>query len=244
MQVPDPKKFRPQGGVALPRVPPFLSPVSPSSVPGTPARKELLSACKLMCEVGVFKSRSSCYKPHSLGCVLSCLAFTNKETEARSGTWLPPPPRTQSFLLSLSVGSIWAEGSTESVLLAGRGHGSPRECWGLLACWPLSPVLRVPLHHLLRPSTSPYHPPSAPPSGVPGPRPAEGLKGDRAGDKSLRCLPSIPESHWHCPGCSYTRRSPRGIVRMFWPPSQTTLRMPRPMSTEALSPTSLSGVPS
>lgn len=50
MQVHNPRKFRPQGGVALPRVPPFLSPVSPSSVPGTPARKELLRACRLMCE--------------------------------------------------------------------------------------------------------------------------------------------------------------------------------------------------
>lgn len=192
--------------------------------------------------LGSSESRSSCYKPHSLGCVLLCLAFTNKETEARSGTWLPPPPRTQSFWLSLSVGSIWAEGSTGSMLLAERGRGLPK---GVLGTGMLAPQ---PCPQGAPPSPpssqpSPYHPPSAPPSGVPGPRPAEGLKGDRAGDKSLRCLPSIPEGHWHCSGCSCTRRYPRGIVKMSWPPSQTTLRMPRPMSTEALSPTSLSGVP-
>lgn len=50
MQVPNPRKFHPQGGVALPRVPPVLSPMSPNSVPGTPARKGILGACRLMCE--------------------------------------------------------------------------------------------------------------------------------------------------------------------------------------------------
>lgn len=48
----------------------------------------------------------------------------------------PHLPRTQSFLLSLSVGSIWAEGSTGSVLLAGRGRGVPK---GVLGTGMLAP---------------------------------------------------------------------------------------------------------